>query len=152
MSGENIILQGEDGTISLKLDKAACYSDITDPASNTAEWEVSISKPGRYKVWLSSATRDTLALKYANSVKIRFLDNQLEVNPICDKVIPNSSDISYPYYRADSYMGSFYIQDPGVYNMQVISEKVLSKEMREQTASLTDTTRLMSVILIPLTR
>ncbi len=152
MSGENIIVQEEDGTISLELDNAACYSDVTDPSSNTAEWEMSITKPGRYKVWLSSATRDTLALKYANSVKIQLLDNQIEVIPICDKVIQNSRDISFPYYRADSYMGSFYIQEPGVYNIQVISEKVLSKEMRAQTASLTDTTRLLSVVLVPMTR
>ncbi len=152
MGGKNVIVQGADGTISLKLDNAACYSDITDPASNTAEWEMSIQKPGRYKVWLSSATRDTLSLNYPSSVKIRLLDNQLEVNPLCDKVVQNSIDISYPYFRADSYMGSFYIQEPGVYNLQVISEKVLSKELREKTASLSDTTRLLSVILEPLTR
>ena len=152
VSGDNIILQQDDGTVSLKIDKAACYSDTEDPSSNTAEWSMSISKPGRYKVWLSSATRDTLALNYANSVKVHLLDNELEVNPVIDKVVQNSGDISYPYYRADSYVGSIYIQDSGVYNIQVISEKVLSKELRERTASLPEQTKLLSVILVPLTR
>lgn len=152
ISGDNIILQQADGTVSLKLDNAACYSDIQDPSSNTAEWEMSISKTGRYKIWLSSATRDTLSLGYKNAVKIHLLENQLEVNPVCDKIVRNSKDISYPYYQADSYVGSVYIQEPGIYSIQVISEKVLSKELREQTASLSAPTKLMSVILEPLTR
>ena len=151
-SGENLILQQEDGTISLKLEKAACYSDVVDPSSNTAEWNVVISQPGRYKVWLSSATKDTLDLNYTNAVKVSLLDNQLEADPECDKIIQNSDDVSYPYFRADSYMGSFYISEPGEYSVQVISEKVISKKARNQTASLSDNTRLMSVILTPMTR
>jgi len=149
---ENIILQQEDGTILLKLEKAACYSDVVDPSSNTAEWNMVISKPGHYKVWLSSATKDTLDLNYTNTVKVSLLDNQLEVSPECDKIVQNSDEVSYPYYRADSYMGSFYISEPGEYSIQVISEKVLSKQARNQTASLSDNTRLMSVILTPMTR
>ncbi len=149
---DDIILPQADGTISLKLDNAACYTDLTDPSSNTAEWEMSISKPGRYKVWLSSATKDTVALGYTNKVKINLMDNKLEVSPACDKVIANSQDTSYPYFRADSYMGTFYISEAGVYNIQVISEKILPKELREQTASLSETTKMMSIILVPLTR
>jgi hypothetical protein len=42
-SGDNTISQEADGTISLKLEKAACYSDANDPSSNTAEWTMSIS-------------------------------------------------------------------------------------------------------------
>ena len=42
-NAENRILQSEDGTISLKLEKAACYSDETNPSGNTAEWNVVIS-------------------------------------------------------------------------------------------------------------
>ena len=149
---ENRITQQEDGTISLKLEKAACYSDAINPSSNTAEWNVVISKPGRFKVWLSSATKDTTVLSYANSVRISFMDNQLEVNPACDKVVQNSGDVNYPYYRADSYMGLFYFSDPGEYNIQVISEKVTSKDDLKQTTSLADNTKLMSVILTPMTR
>ncbi len=44
LRSENKILQKDDGTISLKLDKADCYSDIVHPSSNTAEWNVVVSK------------------------------------------------------------------------------------------------------------
>jgi hypothetical protein len=148
----NAIIQEEDGSLALNLDKAACYNDETNPASNTAEWKVVISKPGRFKVWLSSATKDTTALSYINSVKISLLDSFLEVAPACDKIVKNSSDISYPYYRADSYMGTFYVSDPGVYNVQVISEKILPHEAMNQSQNSADDTKLMSVLLTPMTR
>ncbi|MFZ0283351.1 MAG: hypothetical protein WAL29_16995, partial [Bacteroidales bacterium] len=77
------------------------------------------------------------------------LDNQLEVDPACDKIVRNSGEVTYPYYRADSYMGSFYISEPGQYNIQVISEKVLPKEAMNNISSRPDDTRLMSVILTP---
>jgi hypothetical protein len=148
----DVVKQQADGTILLKLEDAVCYSDITNPSSNTAEWKLSISKTGRYKIWLTSATKDTVKLDYSGSVKVSLLDNQLEVVPVCDKVVQKSDEIRYPYFRADSYVGSIYFQKEGVFNLQVISDKVLSKELREQTAYLTDTTRLMSVVLVPLTR
>ena len=125
---DNAILQEADGTLALNVEKATCYNDIVNPSSNTAEWNIVVSKPGTYKVWLSSATKDTTDLSYINSVKISLLDKLLEVNPECDKVVLNSDDVSYPYFRADSYMGSFYISEPGEYSIQVISEKVLTKE------------------------
>lgn len=153
MSSKNdVVLQQEDGTITLKLEKAACYSDINDPSSNTAEWNVVISTPGRYSVWLSSATKDTLDLNYTNTVKVNFLDNQLEVDPACDRIVKNSEDVPYPYYRADSYMGSFYVMEPGEYNIQVISEKIVSKELRNETAYLSDNTRLVALSLAPVKR
>ena len=151
-SESDVVLQQEDGTITLKLEKAACYSDLSDPSSNTAEWNVLISTPGRYSVWLSSATKDTLDLNYTNTVKVNFLDNQLEVDPECDRIIKNSEDVPYPYYRADSYMGSFYVMEPGEYNIQVISEKIISKELRNETAYLSDNTRLVSLSLAPVKR
>ena len=149
---EDVIKQQSDGTILLKVEDAVCYSDLTNPSSNTAEWQISISKPGRYKIWLSSATKDTVKLDYSGSVKVSLLDNQLEVIPVCDKVVQESEEIKYPYFRADSYVGSIYLQNPGIFNLQVISEKVLTKELRAQTAYLSDTTKLLSVILVPLTR
>src|SRR5512143_421964 len=111
-TSEKTVLQQEDGTLSLKMEEATCYNDEYDPSSNTAEWNVKVSKPGRFKVWLSSATKDTTDLSYINSVKISLLDKLLEVNPEPDRVVLNSKDVSYPYYRADSYMGSFYIAEP----------------------------------------
>jgi len=148
---KNRILQQEDGIVSLKLDKATCYSDAVSPSNNTADWNIVISKPGRFKVWLSNATRDTSDLRYANSVIINMLDDHLDVNPLCDKVVHNSGDVHYPYYRADSYMGSVYVSEPGEYNIQVISEKVIGRTVKSQNTSLADDTKLMSVILTPIT-
>jgi len=148
----NAILQESDGTLALSMESATCYSDAVNPSSNTAEWNVVVSKPGRFKVWLSSATKDTTDLSYVNSVKITLLDNQLEVDPSCDRVVLDSDDVHFPYFRADSYMGSFYISEPGEYRIQLISEKVLSKEAKNFSMSDRDDTQLMSVILSPATR
>jgi hypothetical protein len=149
---QNRILQQTDGTVSLVLDKAACYNDVINPSNNTADWNVVISKPGRFKVWLSSATKDTSDLNYANSVRLSLLDDQLEVTPACDKVVRNSDDVHYPYFRADSYMGSVYVSEPGEYNIQLISEKVTVTKVETANTSLAGDTRLMSVILTPMTR
>ena len=148
----NAILQEADGTLALNMEKATCYSDNVNPSSNTAEWNVVVSKPGTFKVWLSSATKDTTDLSYVNSVKISLMDKLLDVNPECDKVVLNSDNVSLPYFRADSYMGSLYISEPGVYSIQVISEKVLSKAAMNNSNSGLDDTKLMSVILTPMTR
>jgi len=148
----NAILQDADGTLALNMEKATCYSDMINPSSNTAEWNILVSKPGRFKVWLSSATKDTTDLSYVNSVKISLLDKQLEVNPECDKIVLDSEEVSFPYFRADSYMGSFYISEPGEYSIQLISEKVLSKEAMNKMSEGLDETKLMSVILSPITR
>jgi hypothetical protein len=149
---DNTIMQEADGTFALNVENATCYSDIVNPSSNTAEWNVVVSNPGTYKVWLSSATRDTTNLSYTNSVKISLLDKLLEVNPEIDKVVLNSDNVSYPYFRADSYAGSFYISEPGEYRIQLISEKVLSKEAMNTSSTGSDDTKLMSVILTPMTR
>jgi hypothetical protein len=149
---DNTILQDPDGTLLLNLEKATCYNDETNPSSNTAEWKIRVSKPGRFKVWLSSATMDTTRLKYMNSVKIFFMDNQIEGNPACDRIVQNSDEVTYPFYRADSYMGTFYISNPGDYIIQVISEKVIPREAMNELTSGPDETRLMSVILTPNTR
>jgi hypothetical protein len=148
----NRILQQNDGTVSLILDKAERYSDVANPSNNTADWNIVISKPGRFKVWLSSATKDTSNLNYASSVRISLLDDQLEANPACDKVMKNSKEVHYPYYRTDSYMGSVYVSEPGEYNLQVISDKVMEKKAATQNTTMADDTKLMSVILTPMTR
>jgi hypothetical protein len=148
---ENRILQQNDGTISLILDKAACYSDVKNPTNNTADWNVVISQPGRYKVWISSATKDTSDLNYTHSVRISLLDDQLIANPACDKIVRNSNEVHYPYFRADSYMGSVYISEPGEYNIQLISEKVIARNSELHNTFANDT-KLISVILTPITR
>jgi hypothetical protein len=151
-AGENSILQEKDGTISLKVEKAALYHDEVNPASNTAEWSVVVSKSGRFNVWLSSATKDTTDLRYKNSVMLSIRENRIEKHPECDKIVQNSTDVSYPYFRADSFMGSLYIQDTGLYNIQVISEKILPKDYNSTAAKAEDNSKLISVFLTPVTR
>jgi hypothetical protein len=151
-SSENRILQQADGTISLKVDKADCYHDNVNPSSNTAEWNVRVSKSGRFNVWLSSATKDTTSLNYEHSVMLSILDNRLEANPGCDKIVHNSKDVNLPYFRADSFMGSLYIQDTGLYSIQLISEKILPDNFSKSKTPLSDDSRLLSVFFTPITR
>jgi hypothetical protein len=146
------ILQQEDGSFSLSLEQAAFYKSEIDSSCNTAEWNIVVSVPGRYNVWLTSATRDTMNLSYINSVKINLEDERLEAKPVGDKIILNASDVKLPYYRAESFMGTFYIQEAGEYNLQVISEKVGCTDPKHETSSMQDNTKLMSVVLTPMTR
>ena len=151
-NAENMVAQQKDGTFSLLLDKAACYCDKADPSGNTAEWKIVITQPGRFKVWLSSATKDTTDLHYANSVRISLLDKQFEVDPACDRIIHTSGEYPSSYFRADSYMGSFFVSEPGDYVIQVISEKVIAKNTMANSILSAEDTMLMSVFLTPMNR
>lgn len=149
---ENSIVQENDGTISLSMQEAAFYRNVENPGSNTAEWTVYVSKPGRYGVWLSSATKDTVDLSYSGNVKVTMLDAEFELVPEADRVFHNSSEVSYPYYRADSYVGSFFVSEEGEFSIQVMSEEVVPMEARNQSDNRADETRLLSVKLTPATR
>jgi len=149
---ENRIEQQNDGTISLKLDKAECYHDMVDPSSNTAEWNVVVSKSGRFNVWLTSATKDTTKLQYDNSVMLSVMDKRLETHPVCDRIIQNASEVSWPYFRADSFMGSLYIQDTGIYNFQIISDKIIPSDYKANKSPADENTKLLSVVLTPTAR
>lgn len=151
INAENKILQQKDGTISLKVVNAECYHDMVNPASNTAEWKVFVSKSGRFNVWLSSATKDTTDLQYQNSVMLSILDSRLESRPECDVIIQNSIDVAYPYFRADSFMGSLFIQDTGLYNIQIISEKIIPQDYKNVDSSSKENSKLLSVFLTPIT-
>jgi hypothetical protein len=146
------ILQQKDGSISLKVEKADCYSDMINPASNTAEWNVIVSKSGRYDVWLSSATKDTTNLNYKNSVMLSIRDNRLEAKPGCDNIVLNSNEVSFPYFRADSFIGSLFIQDTGLVSIQLISEKILPKDYKSSESSATENSKFLSVFLTPISR
>ena len=146
------ILQQADGTISLEIEKAACYKSATDPSNNTAEWDFIVEKAGRYNVWLSTATLDTMNLHYSGAVRINLQDDRLEGRPVGDKIVLDANEVKYPYYRADSYMGSFYIQEPGKYSIQVISEKAVPASEQVQQTPSDSPAKLMSVILTPKTR
>lgn len=150
INDESRIIQESDGTISLTIDKAECYSDLKNPSDNTAEWNVFVSKSGRYDVWISSATKDTTDLNYNKSVLVNVRDNSLAKRPACDIIITDSKDVSYPYFRADSFMGMMYIQDTGEYNIQVISEKILPPGSNERSEEVN--AKLISVSFRPSTR
>jgi hypothetical protein len=149
---DNPIMQQEDGSISLKLANAWFYSDTIDPSNNTAEWTVVISKTGSYRIWLSSATKDTINFNYLNKVKVNLSDREYIVIPKWDKIIQKSEDVSYPYFRADSFVGSFYISQTGEYNIQVTGEKVISEATRNQAKTLTENSKLMALIISPLAK
>lgn len=150
--GINKVLQQADGSIALHVKKAECYRDKVNPSSNTAEWNVVVSKSGRFNVWLTSATIDTINLEYHNTVLLSVQDNRLEAQPAIDKVVRNSSDVNYPYFRADSFMGSLYIQDTGLYAVQIISDKILPEHNVNDITSASEKTRLLSVCLTPVFR
>lgn len=148
----NTIVQQEDGTISLKIEKADCYSAKGDPSLNTAEWNVKVSKSGRYNVWLSSATKDTTSLNYNSNVFVSVHDTRISCHPVCDKIVRNSSDVLYPYFRADSFMGSMYIQDTGEYYIQVMSEKITPESVHSASIPEEELSKLISVFFTPVTR
>jgi hypothetical protein len=149
---DKLIKQHEDGTISLTLANADRYSDIKNPSCNTAEWKVIVSKSGRYNVWLTSATKDTNDLKYKNSVMICVQDTKIVGRPGCDKIIYNSSDVNYPWFRAESFMGAMYIQDTGVFHVQVNSEQILPEDIKSNELSGAELSKLISVSFTPVTR
>jgi hypothetical protein len=148
----NAIKQHEDGTISLTLASADCYSDVNNPSCNTAEWDVVVSKSGRYNVWLSSATKDTNDLRYKNSVMISVQDNRIIARPGCDRIIYNSLDVNYPWFRADSFLGAMFIQDTGVFHIQVNSEQILPEEYNRAKVTKEDLSKLISISFKPATR
>lgn len=148
VSDSGKILQHPDGTISLNLDNADCYANIDDRSDNTAEWNVVVSKSGRYNVWITSATLDTTDLKYKNPVMVNIQDKMIQAKPDCDKIIANSSEVPKPYFRADSFIGSLYLQDTGQFYVQVTSEMILPKEFANL-SSAEDIAKLISVSFTP---
>jgi hypothetical protein len=139
------ILQEKDGTIALDVEQAATYSDMSNPSDNTAEWNVLVSKKGRYNVWLSSYTKDSTNLNYQDSVRVSIEDNKsLKAIPSVDRVIKNSTDGPMPF-KADSFLGSVVIPDTGLVSIQVVSEKIIPKEK----SSGNEDSKLVSIILTP---
>jgi len=151
-SGKNSVKQETNGTISLIVENAACYSDENDPSNNTAEWNVLLKKAGRFDVWLSSATKDTNDLKYGRSVKLSFHDKSLEAMPECDKIVIDAKDVTLPFFRADSFIGSLYIQDTGLVNVQVISDRIIPAGYKPEATSSEADTKLLSIVLTPTVR
>ncbi len=143
------ITQQADGSISLHIENAVCYHNRVDPSLNTAEWNIVIAKPGRYQVWLTSAAKDTMNLDYREPVRIDLNGERLIVKPVGNKIVKNADNINAPYYRADSYMGSFYIEKAGEYNLQVISDKIMANQSAAKQDP-SENTLLMSIMLMPM--
>jgi len=119
------IIQNQNGNIILSLKDAYLLSDKDNPHRNTAEWGFTVNSKGRYEVWLSSFTKDTMNLSYLEPVIVHFGDKKLESQPVGNKIVLDDDHVSEPYFRADSRLGSILIEDSGHYNIQIISEKVL---------------------------
>lgn len=143
------VVQMSDGSILLSLKNAYLFNDDKNPDRNTAEWNFSINSVGRYEVWLSSLTLDTMNLQYRNPVIINFGDKRLKGVPVGNEIKPDPQD--KPFCRAESRLGSIYIEDPGDYNLQVISEKVLPLVGMKESGYNGVNTILDHVILKPLT-
>jgi hypothetical protein len=146
------VTQRDDGTISLGLDKADRYTDMEERTVNTAEWNVVVRRSGRYDVWISSATLDTTSLNYKNSVMVCVQDKMIQALPDCDKIITNSRDVSHPYFRADSFIGTLYLKDTGEFYIQVTSEMILPEDYNIGETSAAEIAKLISVSFTPVTR
>lgn len=141
-----------DGTLTLPLENAVCYSNLDDPSSNTAEWSVAIPNTGRYTIWLSSATTDTTDFSFVRSVKVNLQDTQIDLKPEDNKIIRNSSEVNHPYYKADLKIATFFFPEPGDYYIQVISDKITSNGESPGEVKSYYNTRLLSLYLSPYSR
>ncbi|MEZ5011692.1 MAG: hypothetical protein R2744_08895 [Bacteroidales bacterium] len=147
---ENEVVQYSNGTIMLDLRDAFLFNDEKNPDRNTAEWNFMVNSVGRYEVWLSTITQDTMDLGYQMPVIVNFGDKRLEGQPVGDEIILDDK-VAKPYFRADSRLGSIYIEDPGHYNIQIISEKVLPEARLKSSAMKGANAILDHIILKPLT-
>lgn len=144
------ITEQEDGSIVLDLEKAYLLQDSLHPDMNTAEWSFRIKSKGRYELWLSSYTRDTMDLHYESPVIINFEQKRIRANPVGNEIILDTPGTGKDYYRADSRLGSLYIDSPGDYSIQIVSAKVRPHETISERTGLRHT-ELRSLILKPMT-
>ena len=125
---ESGISHENDGSIILDLEEAYLLQDSLHPDMNTAEWSFNIRNKGRYELWLSSFTKDTMDLKYETPVIINFRDKKIRANPVGNEIVLDTPGTGGVYFRADSRLGSVYIDEPGHYNIQIVSAKVRSAD------------------------
>ncbi len=152
ITNEKEIVQQSDGQIQLNIEDAYLLSDEDNPSSNTAEWRIKVLNKGRYEVWLTSLTQDTMDLHYEAPVIVNFEDKKITGKPIGNEIVLDDNDVHTPYFRADSKLGSIYIEDPGQYNIQVVSDKLRKGSVSAQAAIQGSQTILRSLVLKPLTQ
>lgn len=144
------ITEQEDGSIVLDLEKAYLLQDSLHPDMNTAEWSFRVKSKGRYELWLSSYTRDTMDLHYEVPVIVNFGQKRIKAKPIGNEIVLDTPGTGKDYFRADSRLGSLYIDSPGDYSIQIVSAKVRPCEIISERTGLRHT-ELRSLILKPMT-
>jgi hypothetical protein len=138
-----------DGGFMLKIEDADLVQDESNPEINTAEWSFSVDHPGRYEVWLSSFTCDSMNLGFDTAVTITAGDSRLEKMPKGDEIRTFDNGVHSPGFRADSEMGTVFFSKAGEYVVQVISEKVMSPQADTTGLTAKKQTLIKSVILKP---
>ncbi len=141
---------GQTGGVTLLIKDAALIQVDSNPQYNTAEWHFKVDKAGRYEVWLSSLTRDTLHLQFEDNVIITAGDTRLDKKPIGDEIVTGDNSVKPPWYRADSRMGSIFFSKPGEYQVQVISDMVERHAADLSDMSVDKHTLINSLILKPM--
>jgi hypothetical protein len=141
---------GQEMGVELLIADADLIQVDDNPQYNTAEWLFTVKKPGRYDVWLSSLTCDTLQLSYAENVIITAGDSRLTKKPVGDEIVTDDKSVKEPWYRADSHMGSIFFSKPGEYQIQVISDKVEPHSSDLSDLNISKHTLINSLILKPM--
>jgi hypothetical protein len=137
-----------DKNVFLKLEDAAMVQDDVHPDSNTAEWSFKVDQPGRYEVWLSSITRDTMNMGFDSVVTITAGDSRIQKMPVGDNIIADAADMKDHWFKAESEMGSVFFSKPGEYAIQIISDKVKAPPS-DLTQDNKEKTLIRSIILKP---
>ncbi len=141
---------GRDGGVTLLIADADLIEVDSNPRYNTAEWNFTVKSPGRYDVWLSSLTCDTSHLYFDDIVTITAGDSRIEKKPVGDEIVMTDMSVKEPWYRADSHMGSIFFGEPGEYQVQVISDKVIPHQSDTSKLNIDKHTLINSVILKPM--
>ncbi len=132
------------------MEKADLLQLEDRPEYNTAEWLVTVDKPGRYDIWLSSLTLDTLQLNYSDDVIVTAGETRLTKMPLGDLIVTGDKSVTGPWYRADSHMGSVFFSKPGEYPVQVISDKLESRSDNLSNPAADRQTLITSLIIKPI--
>jgi hypothetical protein len=139
-----------EGGVTLLITDADLIEVDSNPRYNTAEWNFTVKDAGRYDVWLSSLTCDTAHLRFNDLVTITAGDERIEKKPVGDEIVTDDKSVIQPWYRADSHMGSIFFKEPGVYQVQVISDRVMTHSTDLSKLSIDKHTLINSLILKPM--
>lgn len=149
-SGKNDKSVVLEGGVTLLITDADLIEVDSNPRYNTAEWNFTVKDAGRYDVWLSSLTCDTAHLRFNDLVTITAGDERIEKKPIGDEIVTDDKSVTEPWYRADSHMGSIFFKEPGVYQVQVISDRVMTHSTDLSKVNIDKHTLINSLILKPM--